>query len=409
MKEKSVAFFERGSWHHRTKILQEDYTVSYGKKGGFKTREEAEESYKICNEEYIKQLTIHHLNIDKEVFLSDYLIYWFENIFKERDIENTYKLGVAYVIYNLIVPFLKQNDSSRDIKLKLVNSSFFDSLLEELSKTTESAGNKCRECLSLAMQDALRNRYIIYNPINETKQYKRKKPKINILNKSELKKLLEIGKFSNWYLEILLAVFCGLRKGEIIGLKFDDFDLEQGIMRIRRQLVRDPILANNPNAVNVAVEGYILTEKPPKKDSYRIIKVPKIILEELSRRKLELETLKRGQNDFEDLRYISFNRKTGRPHLPTSFNNYLYKTCHKTGIPNISVHGLRHMFATILIERSVPLEKIAALLGHSSPNTTFEIYCDIMDEREKILEFINNKFNQQMMEVDAYGRIIKTS
>jgi len=92
IKNKSVAFYERGSWYHRIKTLNADYTVSYGKKGGFKTQEEAEKSYEECNEEYMKELTIHHLNIDKEVYLSNYLVYWFENIFKEKNLENTYIL-----------------------------------------------------------------------------------------------------------------------------------------------------------------------------------------------------------------------------------------------------------------------------------------------------------------------------
>lgn len=174
------------------------------------------------NEEFIKQLTIHHLNIDKEVYLGDYLIYWFENIFKEREIENTYIIGVAYIIYNLIVSFLRQDDSTKDIKSKLVNTTFLDSLLQELSKTTESAGNKCREVLSLAMKDTLKDKFISYNPVTETKQYKRKKPQITILNKDELKLLLELSKSENCYLEILLGIFCGLRKGEIMGLKFQN-------------------------------------------------------------------------------------------------------------------------------------------------------------------------------------------
>ena len=55
------------------------------------------------------------------------------------------------------------------------------------------------------------------------------------------------------------------------------------------------------------------------------------------------------------------------------------------------------MFATILLEKGVPLVKIVALLGHSSPNTTFEIYCDIMDEREKILTFINTTFKSELL------------
>ena len=188
--KKSVAFFERGSWYHRTKILQEDYTVTYGKKGGFKTKEEAEESYAKYNNEYEKQLEVHHLNIDKEVYFSNYLIYWYENIFKDREPENTYALGVAYIIYNLIVPFLRQNDYSIDIKLRLINTTYLDSLLEELSKVTPSSGNKCQEVLSVALRDARDEQYIIGSPMEGTKKYKRNKPKIKILKKEELKKLL---------------------------------------------------------------------------------------------------------------------------------------------------------------------------------------------------------------------------
>lgn len=50
------------------------------------------------------------------------------------------------------------------------------------------------------------------------------------------------------------------------------------------------------------------------------------------------------------------------------------------------------MYATILIEMGVPLIKISALLGHSSVHTTFEYYCDVMDENENILAFMNNAF-----------------
>jgi site-specific recombinase XerD len=50
------------------------------------------------------------------------------------------------------------------------------------------------------------------------------------------------------------------------------------------------------------------------------------------------------------------------------------------------------MYATILLEKGVPLIKISALLGHASVNTTFEYYCDVMDENEQIVSFMNSTF-----------------
>lgn len=50
------------------------------------------------------------------------------------------------------------------------------------------------------------------------------------------------------------------------------------------------------------------------------------------------------------------------------------------------------MYATILTEQGVPLVKVSALLGHSSIHTTFEYYCEVMDEQERIMSFINDSF-----------------
>lgn len=396
-KNKSVAFYERGSWYHRTKELQEDYKVKYGKKGGFKTQEEAEESYKKENDEFIKTLTANHLMIDKEVMLSDYLIYWFECVFKEEHDNKNYEIGIAYVIYNFIIPLLKQNNGSANIKLKLANTDYFNSILKELAKMTKSAGNKCREVLNNAMKNACNDNYINNNPVENADKYYREKPKIKILGEDELKKLLKNARNSNWYLELLLGLFCGLRKGEIMGLKFSDFDLDNQIMRINRQLINDATISDNPEATKVKVDKYELTEKPPKKDSYRVLRIPKVIVKEVKKRKIKQEECKETYKDFIDYDYISFQEKSGLPHIPNSFNSFLYKICPKIGISNISVHGLRHTFATILIEQGVPIVKISALLGHTNPHTTFEIYCDVMEEKECILAFVNNTFSQEEM------------
>lgn len=185
--QKSVAFYERGSWYHRTRELQSDYTVKYGKMGGFKTREEAEESYNIHNEQFMKSLTAHHLSIDRDVMVSDYLVYWFEYVFRENQIEKTYEIGIAYTIYNFLLPILRQDESKVDMKLRLASTDYFNTILNEVSKMSKSAGEKCRTTLNLAMNDATIDNYINTNPILDTTKYYREKPNIKILREQELK------------------------------------------------------------------------------------------------------------------------------------------------------------------------------------------------------------------------------
>lgn len=386
MEKKSVAFFERGSWYHRTKTLKEDGTVKYGKKGGFESEQDAVKAYKLAEKEFKQQqrkLMMEGKN-RQEVMLKDYLIYWFEEVFSHR-IKNTTKMIGAYVLYDLVFPNIEQ-----DIKLRYVSVEYMDALLEKISHSCESAGNACRTYLNIAFKDALVEGYVTRNPIPDTKPYKRKNPKITIYSKDKLKVFLKVASEDNWYLEYLLGVFCGLRKGEILGLKFSDFDLKQHTVNIERQLGSNPVLEEHSSKII----QYAVEEKDPKtSNSVRKIRIPKIIEQELLLRKNKVEENKNLFYDrYEDNDYISC-QPNGRPHNLSSINIALTKLCYRNGLPKITVHALRHMFATILLEQGVPLIKISALLGHSSVNTTFEYYCDVMDENENIINFLNEKYS----------------
>ena len=121
----SVAFFENGSWYHRTKTLNEDYTVKYGKKGGFQTQEEAEESYDKYEKAFQEQINGKTIKLDDNITFKNYLIYWFENIFVSR-IESTTKMVSSYTIYNVIIPNLDD-----DIRLKLVTAEYLNKILKK--------------------------------------------------------------------------------------------------------------------------------------------------------------------------------------------------------------------------------------------------------------------------------------
>lgn len=386
MEKKSVAFFERGSWYHRTKTLKEDGTVKYGKRGGFESEQDAVKAYKLAEKEFKQQQrkAVMTGKNRQEVMLKDYLIYWYEEVFSQR-IKNTTKMIGAYVLYDLVFPNMEQ-----DIKLRYVSVEYMDALLEKVSHSCASAGNTCRAYLNIAFKDAVIEGYIPRNPIPDTKAYKRKAPKVTIYSKEKLKIFLKAASKDEWYLEYLLGVFCGLRKGEILGLKFSDFDFEQHTVSVRRRLGANPVMEERSSKI----ASYSVIEKDPKTfNSVRTLRIPQVIESEVLRRKSKIDDAKAALMDgYEDNDYISC-QPNGRPHNMSSMNIALTKLCNRNGLPKITVHSLRHMFATILIEQGVPLVKISALLGHSSVNTTFEYYCDVMDENENIINFLNEKYS----------------
>lgn len=384
MKRKDTAFFENNSWYHRVKIFSEDGVIKYSKRGGFKTAEEAEQSFKLYEENFKKAIRKYQIvnNINKEILFKEYLIYWFEEIYSERVMSTTQILG-SYILYNLILPNIEY-----DIKLRYVSVEYLDSLLLKVSAITSSAGNKAREFLSIAFKEAVGDGFISSNPMEMTKFYKRPSVAISILNKEQIKVFLSAAYDTNWYLEILLGLFCGLRKGEILGLKFSDIDVEKKVVRIRRQLALDATLGKDGKVLSrQLVERF---PKTPK--SYRVLRVPDVILEELEKRKNKIKIQKiKNIVTYVDNDYISC-RENGLPHSLSAMNIALKKICLTNGLPTITVHSLRHMFATILMEQKVPLVKISGLLGHNSISTTFEFYCEVMNENEQIIDFMNQRF-----------------
>lgn len=381
---KSAAFFYRNSWYHRRKDLMPDGTTKYSRVGGFKTPEEADESYKIYLAKYEEQVKeFAKQKINKDANIDDFFVYWCDSIYKYQVDSYTY-MAISYAVYNLIIPNLPYK-----IKTNLITSEYIELVLESINELGKTLANKCREVFNLALKYAVVEKFLSDNPVEHVKYYRRGKTRITIFKKDEIEKFLKITCKENWYLEILLAMFCGMRKGEIMGLKFSDIDFENDSLYIQRQLSAKCILERG----TFKIINQEAVEKPPKtENSYRKLHIPKIVMDEIKKRKKLIDGYKELFGDkFIDNNYVSC-QPNGLPHALTSLTTYISKTCKKNGLPKITSHGLRHVFATILIEQGVSLPRISAVLGHSSIHTTFEIYCDVMEEKGKIIAFMNNKF-----------------
>ena len=269
-KTKSAAFFYKGSWYHRTKTLNSDGIVKYSKKGGFKTAAEARSSYNrmltAFENNKIGMAKDNHIGIT----LPKYLKYWFYDVYVPS-IDSTTRMVYEYVYSSFILPKID------DIPLSYCNEDYIDNLLMHITNHSKSSANKSREFLNLAFKNAVAEGLINKNPVFFAKPIKREVPKTTVLQKQQLKRLLTVIYESNWYLETLLALFCGLRKGEILGLKFSDIYFNNELISIVRQVGTEYSFDNTGKVI-----GQKVVEKPPKtKNSYRTFKVPKIIIKEL--------------------------------------------------------------------------------------------------------------------------------
>ena len=381
-KEQGKAFFYNGSWYHRTKILRDDYSIGYSKKGGFKTEQEALDSCKKMEAEFEAKRKALSVKNSANISLIDYLKYWFYQV-EVPNISSSTRMVYEIVLNDLLTPNIG------DVRLSVCTAEYFDEILERVAPYSKSAGNKAREFLFNAMSSAVADGYLKNNPIENTKTYPRDKANINILSKDELKKLMPEMCTTNWLLETMFALFCGLRKGEILGLKFSDIDIAERTVSVQRQVTMEYTFDANGKRV-----GQRPTEKEPKtENAYRTLRFPEIMVPEIRKRMALVEKNKKAEGEeYIDNDYVSC-QKNGLPSSLSAFNLALERACKRSGVRKATVHSLRHIFATVLMEKGVPLVKISAVLGHSSIHTTFEFYCDVIDEKERIKNYLNDTFS----------------
>lgn len=382
---KEVVFYENSTWNHVTKNINiHTYTIEYGIKGGFATKKLAETSYEESEVLFRKEITRIKRLTNIQYTFTEYLDYWFQKIYLPVS-NSSAKVGYAWTIYQIIYPKVE-----RDILLGMVTPEFLNNLIAQCSDYCDCAGAMAYKVIHVALKDALDDGYLRKDPLSELKRYYWNAPNITILTKKQIQTFLAAAhEYHSIYLEVLLALFCGLRTGEILGLKFTDFDETEQTVTIERQVTRDyEVLVKEDHTYRHITQRK--SSKPPKSIcSYRTLKIPTFIFKELSIRKNENKIIEEKSGNAEYLDYICIG-PNGNIKSDSTCRAALKRITKRTVLPRITMHGLRHMFATILIEQNVSLEKISKLMGHKSVLTTFELYCGVMESQKEIAETIEN-------------------
>ena len=165
---------------------------------------------------------------------------------------------------------------------------------------------------------------------------------------SFLREAKDSGVFELYYLELVT----GLRRGELLGLKWEDVDLERGDLRVRRQIAR------------ISGEG---VEAPLKtKNAYRTLPLAEDTVDIL-----EAQRKKTGDSPW------VFPSPTGGPISPDSVLHMLHRVLKRAGLPRVRFHDLRHTFATLALQNGVDVKTMSGMLGHFSAGFTLDTYAHV--------------------------------
>ena len=181
--------------------------------------------------------------------------------------------------------------------------------------------------------------------------------------------LLDGAKGKTLYEPILLAVTTGLRRGEILGLRWRDVDLDRGILSVVQTLEQTR-------------EG--LRFKPPKtKRSRRVVTLPTVTIEALRHHRAEQARVRLQLGMGRDEEGLVCAKYDGQPRNPRNFTKEFTRLVSRLDIPHITFHGLRHSHATQLHRAGIHPKIAQERLGHSTIATTMDLYSHVTESMQE--------------------------
>lgn len=333
---------------------------------GYKTKKDAEKSLA----KIISKLEKGDYYCLQHIVLSEYLNRWLNDFIKNNFASNTFS---SYS--NIINRYIKPNIGHIELsKLKPLHiQSLYNHMFNDL-KLSSSTINICHSIIHSALKQAVKWELLDCNSADAVKPPKKEKMKFNILNAEQVNNLLKTIKNTLFYLPVLLAVTTGMRRSEILALRWNNIDLDKGLIFVENQII---------------FTGKNKFELLPCKTSNSertILMLPYTIPLLKQHKKNQLEKKLALGTKYHDFNFVC-TKDTGYPYNPkyisTKFYDLIRRRNSKYNIPIIRFHDLRHTHATLLIEQGVNPKIIAERLGHKSIRTTLDIYSHVLPNMQQ--------------------------
>lgn len=300
----------------------------------------------------------------KNLSLSAYLNRWLNDSVRDNVKQNTYE-SHEYFVRRHIVPTLG-HFKLRNLTPAHVQRLYRDKLDSGLSsRTVELVHTTLRKALNQAVKWELVPR----NVADAAQAPRPKKREIRPLTLEQVRVLLNTTRGDRLEALYVLAISAGLREGELLGLRWEDVDIDRGVLRVRQQLTRTR-------------DGLSFTA--PKRGKSRSVQLTPDATQALkSHRKRQLEERLGSAGLWQDSGLVF---TTGKG-TPLDVANLTYRSfrplLERAGLPRIRFHDLRHTFATLMLSNNEHPKVVQEMLGHATITQTMDTYSHVLPNMQE--------------------------
>jgi len=328
------------------------------KKRGFKTKKEAKAAL---------TKTLHEMNTGSYIEPStqkfgEFLLGWLE-IKKTTVAESSY----TTYYYNLKSHILPELENIALGNLKPIHiQQFYTKLLNE-KKLNHNTVRKIHTMLVNALEHAVKLEMIVRNVASLVDPPKETKSEMEVWDVDEVKQFLNAAKDSPFYMVYLIAINTGMRQGEILGLPWENVNIEEESIHVKQTLS----------------SGKKLKSTTKTAAGLRTVAIPDELVRELKRHKLEQKKHRLQMGEL----YTDYNlvnaSEVGTPINPSNLRRDFNIYIKKAGVKKIRFHDLRHTHATLLLKQGVHPKIVSERLGHADTRMTLDRYSHLLPNMQR--------------------------
>lgn len=304
--------------------------------------------------------------------LSTFLDRWLEDYVKVHNRQKTYdsyemlvRVHIKPILGNVPLGKLKPMDIQRFYAQKLAGPRA-DGKKGHLSATTIK---RIHEVLRSAFGQALRWELVAKSPLEAVTPPKADEQIPTVWTQEQCVSFLDGSRDHRLFAAFFLALTTGLRRGELLGLMWQDVNLEHRYLSVQRSLVRSG--------------GGLIFQDVKTKSSRRLVALPGVtvaVLNEHWKRQMEERNL--YAEAYRDAGLV-FCTVDGAPQDPDNFRHVFDRLIGKAGVPRIRIHDLRHTHATLLLAAGTHPKIVSERLGHAEIATTMNTYSHILPSMQR--------------------------